>query len=447
MCDLFFRRPKIIHVRFYSMKQKASGVLPAVRKWYKVDNAANMYCFAQDKNFSRTYRNSVLLRDEIDIPVMQAALEKTMKRFPTMSTVLRSGAFWPYLEHTSEVPEVHEELCRPGRYIIHNGENTPCSRFSVYKNRLSIEMFHGLADGAGSTAFVRTLITTYFELKGVKVSSYGDIKNTADEPTADEVEDSNARYAEPVKKAEKPKESPVYIGENDQIKDYTRFVFGRFPVEDVKAAGKKYGLTITEYLCVAMILMFIKCSPEPVSLPIKISVPVDLRRRFPSDSVRNFVFMTDVTFNPQGRTDVTFEDIADSVRGMAAAGATPEKLRAAVSTNVAAERNPITSAVPYPVKKAVMKQSYLDMQYSYTTILSNLGEIKFPSEIAPLVLEADCCLNKTPFLHFGCAAVSLNGIFNLTFTSANTNTEREKFFFRLLSSHGIRVRVDSTEQA
>ena len=261
------------------------------------------------------------------------------------------------------------------------------------------------------------------------------------------VEDSNARYAEPVNKAEKPKEPPVYIGENDQIKDYTRFVFGRFPVEDVKAAGKKYGLTITEYLCVAMILMFIKCSPEPVSLPIKISVPVDLRRRFPSDSVRNFVFMTDVTFNPQGRTDVTFEDIADSVRGMAAAGATPEKLRAAVSTNVAAERNPITSAVPYPVKKAVMKQSYLDMQYSYTTILSNLGEIKFPPEIAPLVLEADCCLNKTPFLHFGCAAVSLNGIFNLTFTSANTNTEREKFFFRLLSSHGIRVRVDSTEQA
>lgn len=426
------------------MRQGKNGVLPAVRRWYKVDNAANMYCFAQDKKFARTYRNSILLRDEIDVFVMQTALKKTMKRFPTMSTVLRAGAFWPYLEHTDTVPEIQEELCYPGRYIIHNGENSLCSRVSVYKNRLSIEMFHGLADGAGSTAFIRTLVTTYFELKGVKISDYGSIKNTADEPTAAEVEDSNARYADPVKKAVKPKNPSLYIGENDQIKDFTRFVFGRFPVEDARTVSKKYGLTITEYLCAAMILMYIKCSPEPITLPIKISVPVDLRRRFPSDSVRNFVFMTDVTFNPNGRTDVAFEEIADSVRGMAASGSTPEKLRAAVSTNVAAERNPITSAVPYPIKKFVMKKSYCDMQYSYTTILSNLGEIKFPQEIAPFVLEADCCLNKTPFLHFGCAAVSLNGIFNLTFTSANMNTDREKFFFRLLSSHGIRVRVDTT---
>ncbi len=426
------------------MKQGSNGVLPAVRRWYKVDNAANMYCFARSREFSRTYRNSILLRDEIDVSVMQTALEKTMKRFPSMSTVLRTGVFWPYLEHTDTVPEISEELCFPGRYIFHNGENSPCSRVSVYKNRLSIEMFHGIGDGSGSIAFIRTLITTYFELKGVKISDYGDVKNTADEPTAAEVEDSNARYAEPIKKAAKPKNPLLYIGENNQIKDFTRFVFGRFPVEDVKTAAKKYGLTITEYLCTAMILMYIKCSPEPITLPIKISVPVDLRRRFPSDSVRNFVFMTDVTFNPNGRTDVAFDEIADSVRGMAAMGSTPEKLRAAVSTNVAAERNPITSAVPYPIKKIVMRKSYRDMQYSYTTILSNLGEIKFPPEIAPLVLEADGCLNKTPFLHFGCAAVSLNGIFNLTFTSANMNTEREKFFFRLLSSHGIRVRVDTT---
>ena len=426
------------------MKQKENGVLPAVRKWYKVDNAANMYCFARNKNFSRTYRSSVVLRDEINVSLMQKALEKTAARFPTVNTVLRTGAFWSYLEHSNSVPEIREELCIPGRYILHNGENTSCYRVSVYKNRLSIEMFHGLADGAGFFAFIRTLVTTYYELSGVKIASYGDVKNTADEPTAAEVEDSNARYAEPVKKAVKPKEPPVFIGENEQEKDFTRFVFGRFPVEEVKAVGKKYGLTITEYLCCALILMFIKCTPEPITLPIKISVPVDLRRRFPSESVRNFVFMTDVTFNPKGRKDVTFEEIADAVRGMAAAGATPEKLRAAVSTNVAAERNPVTSVVPYPIKKLVMMKSYTDMQYSYTTILSNIGEMKLPPEIAPLVTEADCCLNKTPYLHFGCAAISLNGIFNISFTSANRNTEREKFFFRLLSSHGIRVRVDST---
>lgn len=425
------------------MQQKSKTALPAVRAWYKVDNAANMYCFARNRHFSRTYRNSVVLRDEIDIPVMQEALRRTARRFPSINTVLRTGAFWAYLEHTDTVPEIQEELCYPGRYILHNGENSPCYRVSVYKNRLSVEMFHGVSDGAGSFAFLKCLIVTYFELKGVNISSYGDIKNTADEPTPEEVEDSSARYAEPLKKAVKPKEPPYFIGENDQLQNFVRYVYGRFPVADIKSVAKKYGLTITEYLASAMILMYIRCSPEPICLPIKISIPVDLRRRFPSETVRNFVFMTEVIFSPEGRTDVTFEEIADAVRGTAAKGATREALLRAMSTNVAAERNKITSAVPYPIKKLVMTKSYEDMQYSYTTILSNIGEMKLPPEVAPLVLEADACLGKTPYLHFGCAAMSLNGIFNLTFTSANRNTEREKFFFRLLSSHGIHVRVDS----
>ena len=119
-------------------------------------------------------------------------------------------------------------------------------------------------------------------------------------------------------------------------------------------------------------------------------------------------------------------------------------LQKALSINVAAEKNIVTSAVPYPIKQLVMRKSYEAMQYSYTTILSNLGEIKFPPEIQSHVLEADCCLCKTPFLHFGCAAVSFNGVMNLSFTSANRNTEREKYFFRLLASHGIPVRIDSS---
>ncbi len=426
------------------MIKKEKKTLPAVRSWYKVDNAANMYSIARSKNFSRTYRNSVVLSENIDIETMQRALEKTAKRFPTMNTVLRTGAFWSYLEHTDRVPKIEEELCIPARYILHNGEDSLCYRVNVYKNRLSIDMFHGLADGAGALAFLKTLVVTYYELKGIHPVSYCGVANTADEPSPAEVEDSSPKYAVPVKKAVKPKQPPVYIGENDQIEDFVRFVYGRFPVSTVKTVAKQYRLTITEYLVAAMIMMFIHCSDEPIDLPIKISIPVDLRRRFPSDTVRNFVFMTEAVFDPHGKKDISFDTVADAIRGRAALGASPEALQQALSINVAAEKNIVTSAVPYPIKQLVMRKSYEDMQYSYTTILSNLGEIKFPPEIQSHVLEADCCLCKTPFLHFGCAAVSFNGVMNLTFTSANRNTEREKYFFRLLASHGIPVRIDSS---
>ena len=426
------------------MKEQNSTV-SAVRPWYKVDNASNMYCFARSQKFSRTYRNSVTLDEDVDIDILQAALEKTAKRYPTMNTVLRNGVFWAFLEHTDNVPKIEVENCRPGRYIIHNGESTPCYRVNVYKNRISTDFFHGVTDGSGSFDFLRTLVTTYFELKGTKIESYGSVRNAADEPTLGEIRDSYFDYADKTANVNKPAPEELFIGENEQIDNFMKLIHGRFPVADVRTAAKKYSLTITEYLAAVMILMYIKCPPEPIDKPIIISIPVDLRRRFESESVRDFVFMTGVKFNPEGRTDVEFTEIADAIRGMAAKKTTKEALLNAVNTNVASERRLITSVVPYPIKSVVMKKSYEQMQYSYTTILSNIGSLEFPPEVAPHVVEADACLGKTPYLHFGCAAVSLNGIFNLTFTSGNENTDRQKFFFRFLANDGVRVRVDASK--
>ena len=102
--------------------------------------------------------------------------------------------------------------------------------------------------------------------------------------------------------------------------------------------------------------------------------------------------------------------------------------------------------VPYFIKRLFLKNTYEKVQHTYTAFFSNLGEFSFPEEIAKHILRVEACLGCTPYQHFGCASASVNGVFTFTFTSGNRDTEKQKFFFRFLSSDGVPLRIESNDR-
>ena len=52
-------------------------------RWVRLDNAAKIYPAARRKNWSNVFRQSVTLRDDVDTDILQAALDVTVKRFPS----------------------------------------------------------------------------------------------------------------------------------------------------------------------------------------------------------------------------------------------------------------------------------------------------------------------------------------------------------------------------
>lgn len=411
--------------------------------WFKIDNAATLYAAARTKNWTRTFRTALVLDEEIDPSVLQRALEDTAKRFPFFSVQLRDGFFWSYFERVDSLPKVVPDTSYPYRPIDLGSNSQPCFRVLYGKNRIVFEGFHSLTDGTGTKMFLSTLVSRYLILRGEKIEPDNDLVFSTEEQTpAEQARDDYYTYGDPKAKAKNPPRVSVHIGENEALPSYVSLIHGICRVEDLKAVAKKYSLTITEYLTAVLIYTYLN-TEERDGKPISVSVPIDLRKRFPSGTMRNFCYMTDVSFDPKGFGEVKFEDICNSIRGELGKKAGTEQLQAAISANVSAASNPILKVVPYFIKRLFLKNTYEKVQHTYTAFFSNLGSFDFPPEMQKHILRAEACLGATPYQHFGCASASVNGIFTFTFSSGNKDTEKQKFFFRFLSSDGLPLRIES----
>ena len=416
------------------------------KPWFRIDNAATLYAAARRKDWTRTFRTAVVLDSKIDPVILQKALEDTAKRFPFFCVQLRDGMFWSYFERIDEVPKIVPDNNYPYRSIDLGDNKQPCFRITYGENRIALEGFHSMTDGGGANVLLSTLVARYFELKGVEFEydEYA-IRSTANEPQECEARDDYYTYGDTTRGAQNPPRVSVHIGENNALPGYASLIHGICRVDDLKAAAKKYSLTITEYLTAILILTYFN-TEEHDKKPISVSVPIDLRKRFESRTLRNFCFMTDVSFDPGDRDEITFEEICNSIRGKLAEKASTENLHDAISANVSAASNPVLKIVPYFIKKLFLKNTYEKVQHTYTAFFSNLGEFSFPQEIAKHITRIEACLGCTPYQHFGCASASVNGVFTFTFTSGNRDTEKQKFFFRFLSSDGVPLRIESNDR-
>lgn len=416
------------------------------RPWFRIDNAATLYAAARRKDWTRTFRTALVLDEDIDPDILQKAVEDTAKRFPFFCVKLRDGLFWSYFERTDEMPKVVEDSKYPYRPIPLEGTNQPCFRVLYGKRRIVLEGFHSLADGSAVNVFLSTLTARYLTLKGENVPADGKlVLDTADEPKAYEARDDYYTHADPNVGASNPPRVSVHIGENDPLPGYSLLIHGICRIDNLKDVAKKHGLTITEYLTAVLILTYYN-TEERDGKPISVSIPIDLRRRFDSKSLRNFCFMTDVAFDPSGKEEVTFEMICDSIRGKLREKATTESLRASISANVSAASNPVLKIVPYFIKKIFLRGTYEKVQHTYTAFFSNIGSFDLPPEMAQHVQRAEGVLGCTPYQHFGCASASVNGVFTLTFSSGNADTQKQKFFFRFLAADGVKLRIESNDR-
>ena len=67
-------------------------------RWYKLDNAAQIFPVVSNKNETNTFRLSAVLKEDVDPDLLKEVLNKTLERFPTFKVKLKKGFFWYYLE-------------------------------------------------------------------------------------------------------------------------------------------------------------------------------------------------------------------------------------------------------------------------------------------------------------------------------------------------------------
>ena len=417
--------------------------------WLKLDTAAIMFASIQGENTSRVFRGSFVLKDEnVDGDILKQAVYDVIKRFPYFRVRYNPGFFWSHLQYTDIMPVVAEETEYPARVQWFGKNGGPEFRVLYYKRRISVETAHMLTDGAGSSALMNAILSRYFVLKGDIDESETNALSPESVPCEEEWENAYRKFYTGRKIAENKSEGETHKLPMEPIDDYLKVIFGIMPFEDIERVAKKYSASVTEVLAAAEMLAMIKRSDEPINDVIRISVPINLRQFFPTESLRNFAGDTVLEFRPEGRNDITFDEIIASLAGVLNKKITKEYAQDFIDKTYGKNINPITRWVPYFVKHKVVNSSQKkDHRNSMSVILTNLGKTELSPKIAEKVERCDSIPGNVTLygLPITTSPITHNGYTNISFSINNRDTSFPKEFFKILCSLGVRIRVESTD--
>lgn len=429
----------------------ASEKPSAEKKWIRLDNAAKIYPASQSRTWMALFRLSANLTEPIVPEILQAALKRTLRRFPAFSRRLRNGVFWNYLEYIDGTPTLQEDVQNPCVHMDFEQNGGFMFRVRYYSTRIAVEFFHVLTDGTGGLCFLKTLVAEYLTLKyGVAIPRSNEILNCDAAPEPEESEDHFLKYAR-VTSPRSRKESAAFRIPGTPIEHFMCITTGIIDTKPLLALAKSYKATLTELLTAVLIQSIDAVQTQAVPArakhkPIKICVPVNLRKYYGTNTIRNFASYTNPGIEPKyGK--YTFEEIINAVHGHMLIESNEKLLNAKFSTNVLSERNPFLRVAPLFIKMRAMRLVFRfkgDRQTSSS--ISNLGATSLPAEMAQYVTRMDFMLGPLSRNRVACACLSYKGklIFNFTRTIEEADVERN--FFTALIKMGIPVMIESNQQ-
>lgn len=416
-------------------------------RWLRLDNAAKIYPAARRQNWSNVFRVSVTLSEKVDTAVLQSALDVTARRFPSLAARLRKGVFWYYLQELDHAPAISEEWSYPLAQMSAEEVRRCAFRVIAYENRIAVELFHSLTDGNGALVFLKTLTAEYLQQKyGVYIPAEDGVLGRLEEPTEEELEDSFQKYAGNAPASRKGNDAWRFWGTPEKNGRVNLTCF-RIPVDQALKLSHQYGVTLTVFMSAVIMQALQQLQKQKVPdvrrrKPIKVLIPINLRRLFPSRSLRNFVLYT----TPELMTSLgeySFREICQVVHHWMALENTPKQMSKLIETNVSTERILIVRLMPLFIKNIVMKAVFDSVGERKSCLsISNLGAVKIPDAMKPYVERMDFILGVQATAPYNCGILSYDGTMYVNFIRSIREPELENAVRRVLEELGMEFQVE-----
>lgn len=432
------------------MKKTDKTKLPVRDTWYKLDLSAIVYPTLQRRDFSSVYRLSVLLKEPVKPDILQKAVDMVLPRFPTYKSAIRKGLFWRYLEPNNRPgPFVQRDIKNPCMPMPFKQNNRYLLRVYYYGCRISLEAHHSLGDGTGGMYVLQTITAQYLRLLGASISCGGFVLDINEAPEPEELEDAYMRYSNARVRPPRPSEKTYRVRGTKEPFYTLNIINGILSASEVKKAAGRYNVTITEYLNAVLLYALLQKqeSENPWRLlPVRIAMPVNLRRFFPSKTLRNFITMIYPSVDPRLGT-YSFEEIVLHVHNYMRYYINEKFLRGDITTNAATQRNPFIRIVPLFLKDFVVRSFYTRVQDKNSSAgLTNMGVLKVPEDMAPYLDRFDICMGQPFSSRTNCAIISFQDTLTIGFASSIKEADVERYFFRKLVQDGIHVTVESNRE-
>lgn len=401
-------------------------------KTFSVDNSAILYLALMRKQHTNAYRFSMTMKQEVDPALLQQAMDRIYRRFPTIIAGFRPGLFQYTVVPAAEPPVVRPD---PGLLIpMTKKEITECAYRIYYRGReISFETFHATADGFGAVASFTTLVAEYLRLRhALSIPVCNPLREVDQEPPEHELEDSYLVHCQ-----SKPLHLPSRYSYQlpGSYTEPTVYPTARtYDSAAILCAARKLGVSMTSMLSgiLASAVMEVQQRHQEKLQPVRIMIPADLRRTFGSSTLRNFILYALPTMEP-GEEKLPLRELLSRFHSQIREQLAPEKLLARVAYNVRTQNAPWYRFIPLDLKRAAMRIAYKYFGESNSSItMTNIGNVTLPEEMAPHVEGMQCILTPRAGSPYNCAVIGLNGKLRITFSRFCPRQELESVFFAKL---------------
>ena len=412
--------------------------------WRRLDNSAKIFPISTGKKYSTVFRLSAVLKEEVKPKILEEAVKQALEKYPLFKVRMKPGFFWYYLEENNKNPKIEEEQDYPCKYIDSRQNHNYLFKVTYFKNKINIDIFHSLTDGNSGTTFFKEIVYIYLELIHPEILDEEERKVRKIEYDYNAEDSYMKNYDKKAKSNASGKKAYVLKGAKIPLGAIST-IHQIIDLEDLKKETKKQGVTITQYL--TSVLMYSIYQENYIKTkgkkPIKICIPVNLKKYFPSKTLSNFFSYITVEAEMKKERLDTFEKILDFVKKDFSKRLTEEEIIKTMSTNVKIGNNPFIKSIPLVLKKAIVRLSYIEIRKYTTTTFSNIGRIGIIGKYKDYIDYFLMLIAPEPVEKIKCSSCTFENKMVFTFTSILKDNRIEKRFYEFLKEKGMKIQIES----
>ena len=409
--------------------------------WRRLDNSAKIFPIAAGRKYSTVFRLSAVLKEKVEPKKLYKAVNRALEQYPSFKVRMKEGFFWYYLEYNPKKPIVEEEKDYPCKYIEPRTNNNYLFKVTYFENKINIDIFHSLTDGNSGNMFFKEIIYNYLELLYKdELKEERRARKIVENNTEDSYMknyDKKAKGNSSSKKAYVLKGKKIGFGGIHEIIDLV----------GLKKESKKYEATITQYLTAVLIYSIYEANYKKYNYkgnkPIKVCIPVNLKKYFPSKTMSNF--FSYITLEAEMKKDNldTFDKIVEFVKSDFNKRLQEEEIMKTMSANVKLGTNFFIKLLPLIIKKFFVRLSYIEIR-KYTTITySNIGRVGIIGKYKDYIDYFLMLIAPEPVEKIKCSSCTFENKMVFTFTSILKDNSIEKRFYEFLKERKINVEIES----
>jgi len=372
---------------------------------FPLDNAAQIFVNIVSPGETTLSRIGFIMSEPVDRERLQKAVANVVPvRFPYFQVYLKKTFFAYVLERTQDIPRVEDDSVYTNRHVDFHSKKF-LFRFRTGGNNIALEMSHILSDGYGTLVLLMSVTAEYFRLGGIEVEDFPLIFRPGDPVDPREW---GCAYAEhfsrkgPAVKAE----SQAYIPGGEAI-PFERYYMARYrmSLEKTREMARSRKVTLVVFLSGIYLwaiqeiyLEDLKEGKAKAGKPLRFQIPVNLRRDYPTKSLKNFSYIYSPSFSLKTADEAkSLEEIISLISEDIRYERHNHIVENQIRRNVKLTNNPLYKYMPRMIKEPLLALFYqMFARGLFSGVLTSLGELSLPPALEKRVDSIDIVACNSP---------------------------------------------------